>query len=57
MKKSILEKLQFITDRREEVGALLGESEVISDQNYFRELSKEYAEHEQIVEVYENYIL
>ena len=57
MKKSILEKLQFITDRREEVGALLGESEVISDQNYFRELSKEYAEHEQIVEVYENYML
>ena len=33
MKDSILEKLQFIADRHEEVGVLLGEPNVISDQN------------------------
>jgi peptide chain release factor 1 len=56
MKDSILEKLQFIADRHEEVGVLLGEPDVISDQNNFRVLSKEYSENEHIVEVYKHYI-
>jgi peptide chain release factor 1 len=57
MKESILEKLQLMTDRHEEVRALLGDPSVIGNQNYFRALSKEYAEQELIVEAYKDYIL
>lgn len=57
MKESILEKLQLMTDRHEEVRALLGDPSVIGNQNYFRALSKEYAEQEPIVEAYKDYIL
>ena len=55
MKDSIQKKLQLITDRHEEIAALLGEPDVISSQNHFRELSKEYSENEYIVEVYKKY--
>jgi peptide chain release factor 1 len=57
MKDSIQKKLQLITDRHEEIAALLGEPDVISSQNHFRELSKEYSENEYIVEVYKKYTL
>ncbi|MFT7267264.1 MAG: peptide chain release factor 1 [Porticoccus sp.] len=57
MKESILEKLQLMTDRHEEVRALLGDPCVIGNQNYFRALSKEYAEQEPIVEAYKDYVL
>ena len=55
MKASILEKLQNITDRHEEVGALLSDPDVIGDQNRFRDLSKEYAELEPVVKAYADY--
>ncbi|PCJ93776.1 MAG: peptide chain release factor 1 [Porticoccaceae bacterium] len=55
MKASILEKLQNIADRHEEVGALLSDPEVIGDQNRFRDLSKEYAELEPVVQAYIEY--
>ncbi len=55
MKQSILDKLDHLQDRYEEVGALLSDAEVISDQNRFRELSKEYAEIEPVVKCYEGY--
>jgi len=55
MKASILEKLQNITDRHEEVGALLSDPDVIGDQNCFRDLSKEYAELEPVVKTYADY--
>ena len=57
MKESILEKLQLMADRHEEVRALLGDPGVIGNQNYFRALSKEYAEQEPIVEAYKDYVL
>ena len=57
MKESILEKLQLMADRHEEVRALLGDPGVIGNQNYFRALSKEYAEQEPIVETYKDYVL
>jgi peptide chain release factor 1 len=57
MKASILEKLQNITDRHEEVGALLSDPDVIGDQNRFRDLSKEYAELEPVVKTYADYSL
>ena len=43
MKDSIKNKLSNLQERYEELGALLSDAEVISDQNKFRGLSKEYA--------------
>ena len=55
MKESIVHKLENLIDRHEELGALLSDSEVISDQNKFRTLSKEYSEVEPVVKCYEEY--
>jgi peptide chain release factor 1 len=55
MKQSIVNKLDKLADRYEELAALLSDSEVISDQNKFRALSKEYAEVEPVMKCYENY--
>lgn len=55
MKDSILEKLDNLQDRYDEVAALLSDPEVIGDQNKFRELSKEYAELEPVVKCYASY--
>jgi peptide chain release factor 1 len=49
MKASLLNKLDMIQDRFEELTALLGDAEVIGDQNRFRGYSREYAELEPIV--------
>lgn len=56
MKASILEKLDRLKERYEEVSALLSESEVINNQNKFRDLSKEYAELEPVVQGYKAYL-
>ena len=55
MKASILAKLDNLDERYQEVAALLSDSETISDQNKFRELSKEYAELEPVVKAYIDY--
>ncbi len=55
MKDSIKAKLQSLIERHEEVGALLGEANVISDQNKFRDLSKEYSHLEPIVKAFKEY--
>lgn len=52
MKPSLLKKLELLQDRYEELTALLGDSEVISDQNKFREYSKEYAEVEPVIKTF-----
>ncbi|MEZ5573613.1 MAG: peptide chain release factor 1 [Halioglobus sp.] len=52
MKASLLSKLESLTDRHEEVSALLSDSQTIADQNRFRELSREYAELEPVVACY-----
>ena len=52
MKASLLNKLDILRDRFEELTALLGDGEVISDQTKFRAYSKEYAEVEPIVAAY-----
>ena len=57
MKASLLSKLETLTDRHEEVSALLGDSETIADQNRFRDLSREYAELEAVVKCYADYSL
>ena len=55
MKASLLTKLETLTDRHEEVSALLGDSETISDQDKFRDLSREYSELESVVKCYADY--
>ena len=55
MKASIKTKLELLCERQEEVGHLLGDPDVIGDQNRFRELSKEYSELEPVVLVYQQY--
>ncbi len=52
MKASIKQKLEGLTERHEEIGALLGEPDVISDQNRFRDLSREYSQLEPVVKAY-----
>lgn len=55
MKSSILDKLEALQERYQEVGALLSESDTIANQSRFRELSKEYAELEPVVNCYKDY--
>tara|TARA_R110002110_G_scaffold121431_1_gene297152 strand:+ start:10366 stop:11451 length:1086 start_codon:yes stop_codon:yes gene_type:complete len=55
MKQSIQLKLEALLDRHDEVSALLSDSEVIQNQNRFRDLSKEYSELMPLVEVFKAY--
>jgi len=55
MKTSIKIKLEILVERHEEIAALLGNAEIISQQNKFRALSKEYAQLEDVVEKFKNY--
>lgn len=55
MKQSILDKLDMLAERHEEVGALLSDPDIISNQNQFRDLSKEYAELEPVVQTYQSF--
>ena len=55
MKASIVSKLDNLLDRYEEVSALLSDAEIIADQERFRNLSKEYAELEDVVTAYSRY--
>jgi peptide chain release factor 1 len=52
MKDTIKNKLDALTDRFSELEALLSDAEIITDQNKFRDLSKEYAEIEDVVKAY-----
>ncbi|MCP3678855.1 MAG: peptide chain release factor 1 [Gammaproteobacteria bacterium] len=55
MKKSLQEKLQTLVARYEELGQLLSEPGVTSDQNRFRDLSRECAQLEPIVACFHCY--
>ena len=55
MKDSIRNKLDNLKDRFDELEALLSDAEIISDQNRFRDLSKEYAEIEEVVKNYDRF--
>jgi peptide chain release factor 1 len=55
MKASIQRKLENLSERFDEIAALLSEPEVQNDQNKFRSLSQEYAQITPIVECYLNY--
>jgi len=49
MKASVIRKLEGLLERYEEVQALLGEPDVVSDQERFRNLTREYAQLEEVV--------
>jgi peptide chain release factor 1 len=55
MDQAILSKLATLQKRYQEIGSLLSEPKIMSDQNKFRNLSKEYAQLEPIVKCYERY--
>ena len=55
MKESIRHKLESVRDRFEELSGLLSDPDVISDQNQFRDLSKEYSRVEPIVKLFSDY--
>lgn len=55
MKSSIQKKLETLAERHEEVSALLSDPEVISQQNRFRDLSKEYSQLEPVVNAFKRY--
>ena len=55
MKASITTKLENLSERFEEIAALLSQPEVQSDQNQFRSLSQEYAQIDPIVNCYKQY--
>ncbi len=55
MKDSIRIKLESLVERHEEISALLGDPDVIGDQNKFRDLSKEYSQLEDVVKSFKSY--
>ncbi len=55
MKASILSKLENLSERLEEISALLSDADTISDQNRFRDLSQEYAQLKPVVDTFEAY--
>lgn len=55
MKESVYRKLESLVERYEEVQALLGDVSVITDQNRFRELSKEFSQLEEIAQAFGHY--
>jgi peptide chain release factor 1 len=55
MKQSLLNKLELLSARHEEIAALLADIETINDQSKFRSLSMEYAQLEDVVKSFSAY--
>lgn len=55
MKESIYNKLANLTDHYEEVGNLLGDPDVIKNQNRFRSLSQEYSQLGPVINGFQKY--
>ncbi|NND43847.1 MAG: peptide chain release factor 1 [Xanthomonadales bacterium] len=56
MKDSIRTRLARVDERFEEIGMLMSQPEVMADQNRFRELSKEYAQFEPLVQCWRQWL-
>ncbi|MCH2356145.1 MAG: PCRF domain-containing protein, partial [Pseudomonadales bacterium] len=56
MKDSIRNKLDRLKDRFDEIEALLSDADIIADQTRFRDLSKEYAEIEEVVKSFNRFL-
>lgn len=57
MKQSVIRKLEGLLERNEEVLAMLSDASVISDQDRFRALSKEYSQLEDVVKSFKDFQL
>ena len=57
MKSTLKNKLENLLERHEEISHLLSDPEIISNQNKFRDLSKEYAQLEETVNKFKEYQL
>ena len=55
MNPSLIRKLEGLIERHEEVQAMLGEPDVVSDQDRYRALTREYAQLEDIVHAFQRY--
>lgn len=55
MRESLHNKLNHLLERHEELGHLLSTSDIINDQNKFRDFSKEYAQLQPLIDVYKQY--
>jgi len=55
MKASIIAKLEGLVERYEEVQALLGDPEIMNDQEKYRELTKEYSQLEEVTLPFQSY--
>ena len=55
MKESVIRKLEGLLERHEELQALLSDASIISDQDRFRALSKEYSQLEDVVAGFKGY--
>lgn len=55
MKSSIRNRLETVRERFEELAGLLSDPDVISDQNQFRDLSREYSKLEPVVGLFQKY--
>lgn len=55
MNPSMQNKLDHLTDRREEISALLSDPSVLNDQNQYRKLSMEYSDINPVVDLYQTY--
>ena len=56
MKPSILQKLEHLSHRSEEITGLLAEPEIQNDQNRFRALSREYAQITPVVNTFQAFL-
>ncbi len=56
LNESLIKKLETLCERYEEVSNLLSVAEIISDQNKFRELSKEYSTLEPVEKAYKEFV-
>jgi peptide chain release factor 1 len=55
MKDSLIQKIDNLLDRYDELGALLSDPETIADQNLFRSYAKEYSDLEPLVSCFRSY--
>jgi len=55
LRDSLYSKLQALCNRQEEISQSLADPDVIQDQNRFRELSKEYAQLNEVVKVFKSF--
>ena len=57
MKESIINKLEQLTGRHEEVGNLLSDPDIIGNQGKFRDLSREYSELDPVVSLFQRFLI